>query len=166
MGLIVKIIKGEERLSHFLGGIIFHFVPADQLKKNVVSCAAATVLTDIQKMLTRTQGLPDAGGQVILLGPGQDEQFNFRMKAQIIEGIHLLDNIKISVLWKIRPGFIVDGCLDHDPVFAEPVPEPADAGPDFNNAGEIGAKPLQGSYEFIGEKHKGLSDVGFPDHHG
>ena len=62
MGLVVKIIKGEERLFHLLCGIIFHFVPVDQLKKNVIRCAAISGLTDIQKMLTRTQGLPDAGG--------------------------------------------------------------------------------------------------------
>ncbi|MCI5139551.1 MAG: hypothetical protein D3922_14330, partial [Candidatus Electrothrix sp. AR1] len=63
-------------------------------------------------------------------------------------------------------GFVIDGGLHPDPVFAEPVPKPADAGPDFNNACEIVAKQLKGSYEFIGEKHKGLSDVGLPDHHG
>ena len=166
MGLIVKIIKGEERLFRFLCGIISYFMAVDQLKKNVVSCASISVLTDIQKMLARTQGLPDAGGQVILLGPGEDEQLNFRMKAQIIEGIHLLDNIKIPIRRKIRPGFVIDGGLHPDPIFAEPVPKPADAGPDFNNACKIVAKQLKGSYEFIGEKHKGLSDVGLPDHHG
>lgn len=71
-----------------------------------------------------------------------------------------------KVRWKIRPGFVIDGGLHPDPVFAEPVSKPADAGPDFNNACEIVAKQLKGSYEFIGEKHKGLPDVGLPDHHG
>lgn len=47
MGLIVKIIKGEERLFRFLCGIISYFMAVDQLKKTVVSCASISVLTDI-----------------------------------------------------------------------------------------------------------------------
>ena len=96
------------------------------------------------------QGLPDASGQVILLRPGQDEQFNFRMKQYIIKRIHFLYNIKILVLGKIRPGFVIDRSLNLDTVFAEPMPKPADSGSDFNNVFKIRTKPLQGSYEFIG----------------